>query len=110
MSKKSDAQDAELFGPGGRERGNEPQGKKKSLTSQHDADIIDITDISECDDGIECSPAAQKNHAASAKKSASRSKAGASGVDDILCPAADEDTAETPEILDADFDMPAQDA
>jgi len=110
MSKKSDAQDAELFGPGGRERGNDPQGKKKSLTSQHDADIIDITDISECDDGIECSPAAQKNHAASAKKSASRSKAGASGADDIPCPDADEDTAETPGILDADFDMPAQDA
>ena len=41
MPKTSDAQDAELFDSSIRKRGNATQSKKKTLTSQQDADIIE---------------------------------------------------------------------
>lgn len=108
MPKTSDAQDAEILSSSSRKRGSSTQGKKKSLISQQDDDIIDITEISECEDCASPSSVVQKNNASSAKKSPSR-------IDAPLSEAGEEvddsdDSAENPEILDADFDMPAQDA
>ena len=108
MPKTSDAQDAEILGSSGSKRGNNSHSKKKSLISQQDDDIIDITEISECEDCVTPSSVAQKNNASSAKKSSSRaveslSEAGEDEDDS-------EDRVENPEILDADFDMPSHDA
>ena len=108
MPKTSDAQDAELFDSSIRKRGNATQSKKKTLTSQQDADIIDITEITECEDGNPLCSATQKNNAASAKKSASPLRTDSSEGADAF--ADDEEAGENPDVLDADFDMPAQDA
>ena len=50
MPKTSDAQDAEILSSSSRKSGSTTQSKKKSLISQQDDDIIDITEISECED------------------------------------------------------------
>ena len=71
MPKTSDAQDAEILSASSRKRGSTTQSKKKSLISQQDDDIIDITEISECEDCASPSAVAQKNNAPSAKKSPS---------------------------------------
>ena len=110
MPKNSDAQDAELFSPRSRKHGNTAQSKKKSLISQQDDDIIDITEVSECEDCVDPSPVAQKNNATSAKKSPSRTPSALSDAEEGSLLEPDENAVENPEVLDDDFDMPAQDA
>jgi RNA polymerase sigma-32 factor len=109
MPKTSDALDAEILSTSSRKRGSTTQSKKKSLISQQDDDIIDITEITECEDGTPLCSTTQKNNAASAKKRASQLRADAPEGAEAFTDS-DEDSGENPDILDADFDMPAQDA
>ena len=60
MPKITDAQDAELFEPMSRSSATPSAHTLKNESSQMDDDIIDITDVTELEDGAASSSAAKK--------------------------------------------------
>lgn len=107
MPKITDAHDAELLDSMRRSSAAPSTRTLKNKASQQDADIIDITDVTELEDGAASSSVARKNNGKITKKKAAAHSEDSS---EPLSEALDTEEEESPEILDADFDMPAHDA
>ena len=107
MSKITDAQDAELFEPMDRSSATTSAHTLKSELSRQDDDIIDITDVTELEDGAASSSAAKKNKGKTKKKKTEDSP---EEVSETLSETLDAEEEENAELLDEDFDMPAHDA
>ena len=107
MPKITDAQDAELLDATRRSSATSTKRTLKNQASQRDADIIDITDVTELEDGAASSSAAKKNNGKISKK---KSAAPGDEVSEPLTESPDGEEEESPELLDAEFDIPAHDA
>ena len=107
MPKITDAQDAELLDATRRSSATSTKRTLKNQASQTDADIIDITDVTELEDGAASSSAAKKNNAKKRKKKAEDAPEEVSATPSDALDAEEEESAE---LLDDDFDMPAHDA
>ena len=107
MPKITDAQDADLFEPIRRSSATPQARTLKNESSQQDDDIIDITDVTELEDGAASSSAAKKNNGKNRKKKPEDSS---EEVSSPLSEALDAEEEENAELLDEDFDMPAHDA
>ena len=107
MPKITDAQDADLFEPIRRSSATPQERTLKNESFQQDDDIIDITDVTELEDGAASSSAAKKNNGNNRKKKPEDSSEEVSAP---LSEALDAEEEENAELLDEDFDMPAHDA
>ncbi|MBR5883203.1 MAG: RNA polymerase factor sigma-32 [Mailhella sp.] len=107
MPKITDAQDAELLDATRRSSATSTTRTVKKQASQTDADIIDITDVTELEDGAAPSSAAKKNNGKISKK---KSAVSGDAVSEPLAESPEAEEEESPELLDAEFDIPAHDA
>jgi len=109
MAKITDAYEAEMVDSTSTKKPASPLRRKKNKESQHTAEIIDITDVTEINDGAEPSTVPSKNKPEPEEKKLPSHSEEIVDADPIPCSESEEEN-EGPELLEAEFDIPVQDA